>query len=348
MVDDAAPSNALESANPPAIQDETCEQIKARFGIKTDTHDNNEDEKSVDNQSHHVAQDAATDSHIPRGEAIAVLLSNSHRNTEHGVITKRQNARMNNKKNILAGKTPKSKSRYSLTAVPAKNWGELKALSKEDLVEGLTGRRKDKNNGKPMTKDEAEKIADCLAAEAEEAIKKNKAPKPVNDDMPVDPPGECFSADTLIWLTDTNHIPAANIRLGDLVETDFGLEEVIRTDQCASDLVVLDFGEWSISAAPFHRIHLANGGVRRADELRPGWFLECAIGPVEVLSVLRDACMQPVYSFGFRFSSACRIGKYGLWVEIPYRGLPVSRCETIRSYRPDEVSIGSPRHEDSI
>ena len=76
---------------------------------------------------------------VGKYSALCVLLQNGNSNTPHRESTNRQNGRMNNK-------------------TSATNLGELKELSREDLVESF--------KKKSIPEDHAKKLAECLVDEA--------------------------------------------------------------------------------------------------------------------------------------------------------------------------------------
>jgi hypothetical protein len=318
------PIPVLESASPAIVQDEDCEAIKARFGIESDTHDGNSSKKSRSYQSHHVLQDHASQDLIGRGDALAVLLGDSHRATEHGDITKRQNNRRDNKRHGRGG------------TQPASTFGDLKKQAKEDLVAGLEGKRKDKNTDKPMTKEEAEKVADCLIAEAEEAIQDEMDENDMGeltDDTPVQQPGGCVAAGTEVWLAGDRRASAEAVREGLFLETPAGPLEVVRTDRCVHNLVEIEIDDWRVAIASYHRVRLCRGDYARADALRVGEQVETANGPSIVRSVRTDSTRAAVYSFGFGRKAICRIGRGGLWIEAPHTGVRVSRRMRLTPFR---------------
>jgi hypothetical protein len=307
----------IEGANAPGFGEETCDQIKARFGIETGTHDENTSgetkKNSSEDQSHHILQNAAIQDFIERGAAIAVMLKNSHSDTEHGDTTRRQNERRDNKKLGRGG------------TQPASNFGELKKLSREDLVASLKGRR---NN---MSNDDAKKLADCLVAEAEKAAKESAETqgKELNDNTPVQQTGGCFAKETIIWLNKVMRVAVHDLQPGQVIDTSLGYLPITRMDWCRNDLVELHLENYKVTITPFHRVRLAWGGYLRADEIRPGYLVDTDLGPMPITAVQWNNCKQVVYNIGFSQRVDCRIGEFGLWVEVPDSGVPVSHSEKL-------------------
>lgn len=305
-----APTPAVEGATSPGMPPETCAEIKARYGITSGTHsDNKEANKGTGSgkQSHHILQGAATNDLLDYNQAMAVLLANSHGGTTHQITTARQNERRDNKALGRSG------------TKPATNFGDLKKLSKEDLVESF-------KSGENMPPEDAEKLADCLVAEAEEKVKKdalaNKRIK-VNDSTPVLQTGGCLPADTLVWLDDHNWRRLDALQCGELVAGLDGQRAIARFDHCINDLVRLWVGEASVSLAPFHRVLTEQGRFERADSLRMGQWVQAHEGAVQLSRVEHDRVPQPVVSIGVAADFECRIGVMGLWIELPDTGVVV-------------------------
>lgn len=320
---------ALEGVSPASIKGVDCEKLKAEFGVETGTHGENRKgptkKNSREYQSHHILQDAQTNSIIGRDAAMAVLLYDSHAGTEHGDITSRQNERMNNKK---SGVSPG----------PASNLGELKKQAKGDLMAGLEHRRKEKKKSKKKLK----QLADCLVAEAEKelkkAYKKKKNGQNATNKTEVDPPGECLSADTVLWLANGNSVLAANLTSGMQIETLGGPMQIIRTDQCRSELLEIEvLGAW-VALAPFHRVLTAYGYYARADHLRPGHEVLTVNGKATITEIRSNRKPVPVYNFGVGQQTGCKVGSVGLWVEVTDTGPPVIRRETVSPFCIKEIA----------
>lgn len=321
------PTPTVDGLNPAIVIEESCEAIKARFGIESDTHRRNTGGKtkktSRSYQSHHIFQDAGLKGHIPRPDAMAVMLANSHRGTEHGTITRNQNQRRNNKRYNRGG------------TMPGATYGAVKQQARDDLVEGIEGKRKD-NTGKPASKEEAEKIADCLVAEADKAVKKEakKNNKKINDSTPVAQPGGCFVPGTLIWLDDARRALVDRLPAHAAVATGRGVAEVVRVDTCHHTTVELEIdGRPSLQLAAYHRLHTADGRLVRADRLLVGERLAAHTGPVEVTATTHHASPVRLHSFGVGHSARCRVGTHGLWVELVDSGLPMFRSEPVAAFR---------------
>jgi len=304
-----APTPAQETADPAIPENETCEEIKARYGIETGTHTENKPKKSVSYQSHHVLQGAATNSLIDYGKAICVLLANSFKDTAHQITTGRQNQRRDNK-------------------TSAKNFGELKKLSKEDLVESLT-------KGKNIPKADAEKLADCLVAEAEDEIKKSAKKNKdldVDDSTPVDRIGTCFPAETLVWVSSHRKLKAGKVRSTQNVEGREKRLSVVRVDVCHNDILRIWIDGCEVAVAPFHRVRAADGRLVRADQLRQGEVVDTHYGPKPVRQIERDPVVHTLLALGVGEAFECRIGAIGLWAELPDTGVPVSHHQKLAGF----------------
>lgn len=320
---------ALEGVNPASIQGVGCAQLKLDFDVETGKHKKNtspgpDKKNSREYQSHHILQDAQTKEIISRGAAMAVMLFNSHGGTEHRDITSRQNERMTNK-----GK--------GLSPGPASNVGELKKQAKGDLMAGLEHRRKEKGK----SEEELEQLADCLVAEAEEELKEAHEEKydgeKMTDKTPVKPPGECLSADTVVWLANEERVLAANLKSGLSIETLEGSMKVIRTGQCRSNILEIEVLGSRVPLAPFHRVLTAYGYYVRADHLRPGHEVLTVIGKATITGIYSNKKPVPVYNFGVGRQTACKVGSVGLWVEVIDTGPPVIRNETVYPFCTKEI-----------
>ena len=311
----------LEGVKPASIKGVDCEKLKVEFDIDIGPH--GENYKWVDYQSHHILQDAATDTIIHRDDAMAVMLLDSHGGTEHCTITSRQNERMRNKKN-------------GITPGPAKTLGELKKQAKGDLMAGLEQRRLQNNKSKKKL----EQLADCLVAEAEKELQdahKEQYGKKMKDGEEVEQPGECLSADTIVWLENEERILSANLTSGLQIETADGPMPIIRTDQCRSDLLEVEVLGSRVALAPFHRVLTAYGYSTRADHLKPGHEVLTMKGKATITEIHPNKELVTVYNFGVGRQTACKIGSVGLWVDVPDTGPPVIRSETIFPYSVKEI-----------
>jgi hypothetical protein len=252
------------------------------------------------------------------------MLFNSLRGTEHGTITARQNHRMNNKRYNRGG------------TMPAATYGDVKKQARDDLVEGLKGKRKDKNTGKEATGPEAEKLADCLIAEADKAAKKEaeKADKELDDGTTLEQPGGCFVLGTIIWLDSERRVLVEQLPGHALVETARGRARVVRVDQCHHTTVELEVeGQPSVHLAAYHRLQTSDGRLVRADRVLVGEELAAQGGPVRVTATTHHWTPQRLYSFGFGHAARCRVGAHGLWVEIVDSGPEVGRTDLVSLFR---------------
>jgi hypothetical protein len=300
------PVPVQEQVNPSIPSEKRCSNLKQKFGIETGTHKENTSGKTKKSsrgyQSHHPLQDAATDSLIERGEAIAVMLKDSRRGTEHGIITKRQNQRMKNKK-TGAG------------AAPATTFGDLKAQSRADIVAGLEGKRA-KEGGKPITKKEAKDLANCLVNEAEKAVKKKAKDdkKALNDKTKVQQPDGCFGAGTLVWLANGRAQTIETLGIGDAIETRLGARRVVRIDTCRHDSLVLTVEGSPITVSTAHRLCMADGTVRRVRECNVDDTVATAFGPRAIQAIGPVVEKQPVWALatneGPRVIRTERVGEF--------------------------------------
>lgn len=307
---------AVESPTDPGTVEDECEALKKKYKLDVACHDDQEEAKSVDNQSHHILQDATVGDYISRGEGLCVLLADSHGGTPHRVTTSRQNKRMNNKKKPGGPK-------------PATNFGELKKLSAEDLTESF------KKMG--AEDEEAKKLADCLVAEAEKELKKAaKRDKDldVTDSSPVQLPNGCFPAAMQVWLDGRTRRRITKIDAVVAIEGRRETRRVVRRDWCVSPVVRLRVNASEVQLSPFHRVMTAFSGYRRADELNPGTMLLTHTGPAELIAVERDPRPRRIHSIGVGEDFECRIGRAGLWVELPNTGVEVSGTVHLGLFRP--------------
>lgn len=320
------PTPTADGLSPAIVVEEDCEAIKARFGIESDTHRRNTGGKTKKTsrayQSHHIFQDAGLKGHIPRPDAMAVMLADSHRGTEHGTITRNQNTRRNNKRYNRGG------------TMPGATYGVVKQQARDDLVEGIEGKRKD-NTGKPATKEEAEKIADCLILEADKAVKKEakKNNKKINDSTPVKQPGGCFVPGTLVWLDHALRVDVDRLPERANVETADGPAQIVRVDRCHHTTVELEIdGQPSLQLAAYHRVQTSDGRLVRADCLLVGERLAAHEGAVRVTATAHHPTPQLLHSFGFGHETRARVGAHGIWVEVVDSGLPMFRSEHVSPF----------------
>jgi hypothetical protein len=313
------PAPTLEKIWPALPSPAACAKLKAEFGLHSNSHSKNCGGKTKQTsrtyQSHHALQDAAHQGIISRGAAIAVMLRDSRRGTEHGRITARQNKRMNNKG---AG-----------GAQPATTFGAAKAQARHDLAVGLKGNRKSKKTGKPATDRQAKKLALCIVDEAEKKAKEvaDAKGKALNDKTPVQQPNGCFAAGTPIWLADGGTKAIETLVAGDRVRTSAGDCQVVRVDICRHDTVELTIEGSTLIVATFHRLQEASGDWWRADRYRVGDRLASVSGPQAVKACRRLVSAGPIYSVGFARSVACPVGAAGVWAVMPEAGPPLIKYE---------------------
>jgi hypothetical protein len=320
-----ATTPALEGVNPAIADTVDCAALKEEFGVKSNKHSKNTrgPEKGTSRaqglQSHHILQDAQTDQIISRGMAIAVILQDSHGGSEHGTITKRQNQRMNNKGGAGG---------------PAATFGALKKEARDDLVAGLEGKRNSNKTGKPMTKKQAEDLADCLVKEAEDAAKAaaKENDEELDDNTSVPPPDGCLTAGTLVWLADGTARPVESLAPGDWLWTPAGPERLVRVDQCRHDLIALDLADASLVIASYHRLMNAAGEWRRADQHLPGDWLATRSGP-RLITGHRRLPLTATYRLGFVRATICAIGPDGVLASMPEAGPVVVRTELVQPYQ---------------
>ncbi|MFT3925148.1 MAG: DUF4150 domain-containing protein [Myxococcales bacterium] len=331
----ASPATVQQPGTPAVTSDDPCEAIKTKFGIETGSHKANTSGKSKKTsrayQSHHVLQDAAMKLLCPRDEACAIMLENSHKGTEHGRITARQNRRKHNKKSGSG-------------AVPGVTFGQVKKQARDDLVKGLKGRRREGNkaSGRAMTKKEAEQAADCIVAEAEAAAKKEasrkKPPVDLNDDTPVQQPGGCFAGGTLVRMASGNLREVTLLQPGDRLQTPSGDAALVRIDPCRHSVVELGVGESTLMVATYHRFYDEEGYPVRAGDLRVGDRVATAHGSIEITQRrLRDAPAL-IYRLGFSRDIQCLLGADAVLAEGRFAGPPVARHETVSLFTPGALT----------
>ncbi len=330
-----APLPVLEEISPALPVDPgECATLKVRYGIETDQHKNNIGHakkkklkegrmkfskrktsgrttkkgkpipESSFYQSHHVHQDFAMDGLIRRGTALAVMLYDNLGNSEHGRITSIQNERARNK-----GMGP--------CVGPARNYGQLRACSRWDTEQGLRADRK--RTG--MTAQDAKKLATCIEEEAHQSNSEayqNQKHEPLTDTTPVSGAG-CFPAETLIWLLD-GPCPAGKVTRGDIAMTPHGPQPIIRLDKCTSEFDLLVFSKWSVRIAPFHRVRLANGMLKRVSALSTGSAVATANGSELLKDIRRGTRSAPMYSFGLSAHGLVFAGAGQLVVDLPPLG----------------------------
>lgn len=324
-----APTPVMEGVSPGIAAPLDCAKLKADFNIETGSHKENKEGPTKKNsptyQSHHILQDAATNGIVSRDAALAVMLGDSCRDTEHQRVTSRQNERRDNKKYARGGATPGS------------TFGEVKKQSKADLSTALAGKRKNAE-GREMTKAEADFLADCLVADAEKEAKRQakKDGKKLNDDTPVERPGGCFVAGTLVWLDAHHKVPVEALLRGARLETSAGTLAVVRIDPCHHDVVTIVLDGHEVSLASFHRVVGERGVLARAGSLRVGDVVQTHEGARMIEAVRRSAGLVPVHGFGLGPAARCRIGEVGVWVEVSASGPPVARYECIEPWVPGE------------
>jgi hypothetical protein len=315
----------LEQINPAIPSPAECAKLKAEFGIKTGPYKKLGSRRGY--QKHHVLQNAQIKAYIPRPDGTSVSLKDSHRGTQHGKITNRQNSRMN-KKGGAGG--------------PAKTFGELKKEARKDLADGLNGSGKSNKTGKPMTKKQAEKAALCIVKEAEDELNAKRKAGPGNkgklpNNTTVPPPAGCLPAGTLVWLADGTARAVELLVSGDRVQTTAGPEPIARVDLCRNDLVELTIEGRAVNLATFHRLSCADGELVRADEIRPGDLVVTCRGTAVVEAVRSLEGFPTVYRLGFRRDVLCAVGEMGVWTFMPEAGPPVVRHEPLQPFL-EEVS----------
>ena len=304
-----------------------CKKLKAKYNIETASHKANTSGKtkktSRSYQSHHVIQDDAIAAIVARSDALAIMLANSHKGTEHGRITARQNERKHNK--ARGGE------------VPATTYGGLKKQAHADLVAGLEGKRKDKN-GKPMSKKDAKAVADCIVAEADKTAKAEaKAKKKaLNDSTPVKQPGGCFAAGTLVTLASGALWPVEQLSRGDRLRTSEGCAELIRIDECRHSLVELLVGESLLTLATYHRLVDADGVPVRVDALRVGDLVATATGFSVVKSVRALSESRTIYRLGLSHSAQCLLGQDAVLALVQYAGPRQREALIVRDFLPGD------------
>jgi len=319
------------------VEDDPCEAIKVNFKIEMGTHHQNSSGSTKktrrDYQSHHIFQDAAMKDLCPRAAALAIMLTNSTRNTEHGDITKNQNQRRNNKKFGKGG------------AIPGATYGEVKKQARDDLVEGLEGKREHVKEKRPMTKKEAEQAADCIIEEADEIAKEEYKKKTnggkLTDNTGVGQPGGCFVAGTPVRLGNGEVQPVELLRRGDWIQTVLGPTEVTRVETCHHRVVELTIDGSMLQIAVNHRLFHASGDLVRADAIRVGDQVQTARGPREVEGVRAPPKPLRIYQIGVRGRATCLLGLSGVWADLPDAGPPLEPEASITPFNPELASCPS-------
>jgi hypothetical protein len=309
------PTPAVESPTDPGTGVD-CEALKAKYGLNVDTYAEHEEPKSAENQSHHILQNACVEDYISKAEGLCVLLANSHSGTPHQVTTARQNERRDNKRGSRGG------------TQPATNVAGLKDLSQGDLTASF----KAANIPDPDAGDLAKCLVDEAEAHMKKAAKRDKG-KDVKPTSPVTQTGGCFSAGTPVWLNVHSRREISTVAVDDVVEGSGGPRRVVRRDWCRSELVRLQLAGGGVALAPFHRVLTPDGRYRRADVLRAGMLVQTDGGPEAVINVARDPRPHRIYSFAVGEPFDCRVGRAGLWVEVPDTGAPVTRIVRLTRFR---------------
>ena len=219
---------------------------------------------------------------------------------------------------------------------PSSTFGELKKAAKGDLVAGLQGRRKNKA-GRAMTTEEAKVLADCLIAEAEEAVNKERKkngepPMKDSDTEGIKQPGSCLVLGTLVWLDSSRRLPIEKLKRGMKIETNIGVLEIQRIDICYGSLTEFIVRGESIQMTPSHRVYDKNGTPLTADSLKVGNSIKTFHGDDFVGSVRNIPGDNAAISFGAGQSCMCRIGTNGVWVEFPDTGITVVDVQEIQVY----------------
>jgi Domain of unknown function (DUF4150) len=325
----AATMTGLDQASGSATSptDDECKKVKSDFKLVTGTHKENESVKDVANQSHHVLQDEALKNRgVPSNDGFAVLLADSHSGTEHRVITNLQNARRDNKRFGRGG------------AMPATTFGELKKLARADLVAGLAGKRQNAE-GRAMTQKEAETAADCLVKEAEDTSKKaaKRNGKTLNDNSPVDQPGGCFVAGTLVHLASGGVRRVEALRRGDRLLGAGGERDVVRLDTCRHRVVELSIGGDRLTLAMYHRLVAADGFWVRAAALRPGDRVATRDGLRSIDAVRVLEAPGAIYRVGVDGSGVCFVGRAAVLAEVTSAGPAIVRCEPVSDFDAREL-----------
>jgi hypothetical protein len=337
------PAPALEGINV-GLPGDDCATIKADFGITTRPHGDGSKRESANppdkgHESHHILQDAAIDDKINRKLAQAILLTGPF--GEHVICNRRQNARNCGRASIPAsvadarakGLPDAIAGGPAVPAASPSTFGELKKAAKGDVVAGLQGRRKHKTEDRPMTREEAEIIADCIIAEAEKAINEEceKQGKPnMKDSDSVNNPGPCLSPGTLVWLDSGHKVPIEQLKRGAKIETDAGVLEIQRTDICYGALTELEVSGERLRMTPFHYVCDTNGSSVRADELKVGNVLKMSHGSGVVSSIRAISGNHAAITFGA--CTSCKFGRNGVWVEFPDTGIRVIGTYALQKY----------------
>jgi hypothetical protein len=287
----------VQGTTPPGADgaEDECATIKKKFGIKTGPYKTTKGSEVDGTEGHHVLQNAQLEpAGIPQGAGLSIILASGNGSTEHGIITRLQNARKNQK-------------------TTASTYGQLKTDAQADLAAGLEGNRKDaKNNA--MTKEEAAKASECIVAEADDAAKKaakdNK--KTLTDDTKIKQLGKCLAAGTLVRLAGGELCAVEDIRPGQRLQTTSGEATVVRIDTCFSTPVELTIAGTRFVLAQYHRLMDEEGFSVRADALRPGDLVVTATGLRAVDGVRLHEQPQRLYGLGLAAGAAGYLQSIGL------------------------------------
>jgi hypothetical protein len=295
-----------------------CDQLKAKFGIKTDKYKRGSSNKRK--EKHHILQDKAMKGLISKYSGWCVFL-NGGSGGEHDIANASQVA-----KNCNGG----------AEGLGPKTFGDLLKSAKDDLEKALEGKVHD---GNTVSKAQAKRLAACLVAEAEEKTqkeRKRKKRKPLNANSRVKPVKGCFPFGTLIWLSATSWIPVQNLLEGITVETTAGGHPVVRLEECLGAVVELSVAGTSVQLAPHHRVRLSNKAFVRSDMIRRGHVVDTAAGSM-IVEAVTQLPAQRLYGVRLSHRDACRVGMVGLWVELLQSDIPVighARVGTFDGQRP--------------
>jgi len=316
MPPDNHPPMAVLNAVGITVHDKTeCETLKEKHGIKTQRHGKGavggrtEGSPNYEKESHHILQNAAMKGLISKAAGCALLLDGSS-----GGMHDQINAAQIKRNCPGPG-----------GAAPPTNFGDLVKASRDDLADVF---KKDQKK-----KEDADKLADCIAADAVKTAQEAREAKdqdPLEATTGVQKVEGCFPAATPVWLEDGSCAAAADVVLG--LAARGGLR-VTRIDGCVTPVVELSTSRGTVALGYSHRVKMASGHSRRADELRVGQEVSTIFGPCEIRDVRRRLQPEPGFTFGFEAHAATPVGECGVWAEMPWLGPPIRGFVDLREER---------------
>jgi hypothetical protein len=313
------PAPVVETIVVPIHTDADCDAIKAEFDIETRTHRKGA-ASGTGMESHHVLQDKAMTGLISKYSGHAVLLAGAV-GGEHDIINNSQIAR-----NCPPG---------SGGGAGPSTFGQLQTAARDDLAKGLQGRRVSNKTGKPMSKAQAEKLADCLVAEAVRKTnekREDKGEEPLNADSAVSPVQGCITPDTLVWTADTTPVAAHRLSEGMLVRGAGGLRAILGVEECYGETIEICLESDSVVLASSHRARLDIGAYVRADKLQVGDVLATLYGGRRIRDLRRSCAPTRLRRFLLSAKDECYVGSTGIEIEAERAAVPVVAHCTVHDF----------------